>query len=58
MHFNLFWHPFFCRVILRDEIKYVQMDGELMMKEKAAIGRKDIVVGYVHSPGSPGMSKT
>ncbi|XP_030602993.1 thioredoxin domain-containing protein 16 isoform X2 [Archocentrus centrarchus] len=38
--------------ILRDEIKYVHTDADLLAMEKAARGKKDIVLGYVCSLGT------
>ncbi|XP_005948277.1 thioredoxin domain-containing protein 16 isoform X1 [Haplochromis burtoni] len=38
--------------ILRDEIKYVHTDADLLTMEKAARGKKDIVLGYVCSLGT------
>ncbi|KAM9327633.1 thioredoxin domain-containing protein 16 [Pholidichthys leucotaenia] len=38
--------------ILRDEVKYVHTDADLLAMEKAARGRKDIVLGYVLSLGT------
>ncbi|XP_028998135.1 thioredoxin domain-containing protein 16 isoform X2 [Betta splendens] len=38
--------------ILREEVKYVHTDTDLMAMEKAARGKKDIVLGYVHSLGT------
>ncbi|MEQ2247607.1 hypothetical protein ILYODFUR_011027 [Ilyodon furcidens] len=38
--------------ILRDEVKYVHTDADLLAMEKAAKGKKDIVLGYVRSLGT------
>ncbi|KAI3366068.1 hypothetical protein L3Q82_009884, partial [Scortum barcoo] len=38
--------------ILREEVKYVHTDTDLLAMEKAARGRKDIVLGYVRSLGT------
>ncbi|KAF3706348.1 Thioredoxin domain-containing protein 16 Precursor [Channa argus] len=38
--------------ILRDEVKYVHTDTDLLAMEKAARGKKDIVLGYVPSLGT------
>uniref|UniRef100_A0A3Q3VSV8 Uncharacterized protein n=1 Tax=Mola mola TaxID=94237 RepID=A0A3Q3VSV8_MOLML len=38
--------------ILREEVKYVHTDTDLMIMEKAARGRQDIVLGYVLSLGT------
>ncbi|KAM6893500.1 thioredoxin domain-containing protein 16 [Xenentodon cancila] len=38
--------------ILRDEVKYVHTDADLLAMEKAARGRKDIVLGFVRSLGT------
>lgn len=38
--------------ILREEVKYVHTDGDLLAMEKAAKGKKDIVLGYVRSLGT------
>ncbi|XP_047432417.1 thioredoxin domain-containing protein 16 [Mugil cephalus] len=38
--------------ILRDEVKYVHTDADLLAMEKAARGKKDIVLGYVSSLGT------
>lgn len=54
----MLWPPFFCSAILREEIKYVHTGSDLMVMEKAARGKKDIVLGYVLSPGTPGMLKS
>uniref|UniRef100_A0A3Q4IB36 Thioredoxin domain containing 16 n=1 Tax=Neolamprologus brichardi TaxID=32507 RepID=A0A3Q4IB36_NEOBR len=43
--------------ILRDEIKYVHTDADLLAMEKAARGKKDIVLGYVCSLGTQGMGR-
>ena len=43
--------------ILRDEVKYVHTDTDLLAMEKAARGKKDIVLGYVRSLGTQGMKK-
>lgn len=43
--------------ILREEVKYVHTDTDLLAMEKAARGKKDIVLGYVHSLGTQGMSR-
>lgn len=41
--------------ILRDEVKYVHSDADLLAMEKTARGKKDIVLGYVSSLGTQGM---
>ncbi|XP_035484357.2 thioredoxin domain-containing protein 16 isoform X1 [Scophthalmus maximus] len=38
--------------ILREEVKYVHTDADLLAMEKAARGHKDIVLGYVSSLGT------
>ncbi|XP_068165175.1 thioredoxin domain-containing protein 16 [Antennarius striatus] len=38
--------------ILREEVKYVHTDADLLIMEKAARGNKDIVLGYVKSLGT------
>jgi len=38
--------------ILRDEVKYVHTDGDLLAMEKAVRGKKDIVLSYVRSLGT------
>ncbi|XP_041637424.1 thioredoxin domain-containing protein 16 isoform X2 [Cheilinus undulatus] len=38
--------------ILREEVKYVHTDADLLAMEKAARGRKDLVLGYVLSLGT------
>ncbi|XP_044044139.1 thioredoxin domain-containing protein 16 isoform X3 [Siniperca chuatsi] len=38
--------------ILREEVKYVHTDADLLAMEKAARGKKDIVLGYVRSLGT------
>ncbi|XP_036947114.1 thioredoxin domain-containing protein 16 isoform X3 [Acanthopagrus latus] len=38
--------------ILREEVKYVHTDSDLLAMEKAARGKKDIVLGYVSSLGT------
>ncbi|XP_069568838.1 thioredoxin domain-containing protein 16 isoform X1 [Brachyistius frenatus] len=38
--------------ILRDEVKYVHTDADLLAMEKAARGKKDIVLAYVSSLGT------
>lgn len=38
--------------ILREEVKYVHTDTDLMIMEKGAKGKKDIVLGYVLSLGT------
>ncbi|XP_038573258.1 thioredoxin domain-containing protein 16 [Micropterus salmoides] len=38
--------------ILREEVKYVHTDADLMAMEKTARGKKDIVLGYVRSLGT------
>lgn len=43
--------------ILREEVKYVHTDTDLLAMEKAARGKKDIVLGYVRSLGTQGMEK-
>lgn len=40
--------------ILRDEVKYVHSDADLLAMEKTARGRTDMVLGYVSSLGTPG----
>lgn len=42
---------------MREEVKYVHTDTDLMIMEKAARGKKDIVLGYVLSLGTQGMEK-
>ncbi|XP_028321761.1 thioredoxin domain-containing protein 16 isoform X2 [Gouania willdenowi] len=39
--------------VLRDEVKYVHTDADLVALEKSCRGRKDMVLGYVSSLGSP-----
>lgn len=48
---------FFCSAILREEVKYVHTGSDLMIMEKTARGKKDIVLGYVLGLGTPGMLK-
>ncbi|KAG7234409.1 hypothetical protein INR49_029361 [Caranx melampygus] len=45
---------FFCSgsAILREEVKYVHTDADLLAMEKAARGQKDMVLGYVRSLGT------
>ncbi len=43
--------------ILREEVKYVHTDTDLLAMEKAARGKKDIVLGYVRSLGTQGTEK-
>ncbi|XP_030007199.1 thioredoxin domain-containing protein 16 [Sphaeramia orbicularis] len=38
--------------ILRDEVRYVHTDADLLAMEKTARGKKDIVLGYVSSLGT------
>ncbi|XP_070786853.1 thioredoxin domain-containing protein 16 [Enoplosus armatus] len=38
--------------ILREEVRYVHTDADLLAMEKAARGKKDIVLGYVRSLGT------
>ncbi|XP_077462120.1 thioredoxin domain-containing protein 16 [Stigmatopora argus] len=38
--------------ILRDEVKYVHSDADLLVLEKSVRGKKDIVLGYVSSLGT------
>jgi len=38
-------------------VKYVHTDTDLLAMEKAARGKKDIVLGYVRSLGTQGMEK-
>lgn len=38
--------------ILRDEVRYVHTDADLLAMEKTVKGRKDIVLGYVSSLGT------
>ncbi|XP_041834281.1 thioredoxin domain-containing protein 16 [Melanotaenia boesemani] len=38
--------------ILREEVKYVHTDADLLAIEKAASGKRDIVLGYVRSLGT------
>ncbi|XP_054915546.1 thioredoxin domain-containing protein 16 isoform X2 [Poeciliopsis prolifica] len=38
--------------VLRDEVKYVHTDADLLALEKTAKGKKDIVLGYVRSLGT------
>lgn len=47
--------PLSSSAILREEVKYVHTDTDLMIMEKAARGRQDIVLGYVLSLGTRGM---
>lgn len=49
-----FWCHYICSAILREEVKYVHTDTDLMIMEKAARGRKNIVLGYVLSLGTQG----
>lgn len=39
---------------MREEVKYVHTDTDLMIMEKGAKGKKDIVLGYVLSLGTQG----
>uniref|UniRef100_A0A4W6DZL2 Thioredoxin domain containing 16 n=1 Tax=Lates calcarifer TaxID=8187 RepID=A0A4W6DZL2_LATCA len=43
---------FLFSAILREEVKYVHTDSDLLAMEKAARGQKDIVLGYVSSLGT------
>lgn len=43
--------------ILREEVKYVHTDADLLAMEKAARGHKDIVLGYVSSLGTQGTNR-
>lgn len=43
--------------ILREEVKYVHTDSDLLAMEKAARGKKDIVLGYVSSLGTQGIKR-
>lgn len=43
--------------ILREEVKYVHTDADLLAMEKTARGKKDIVLGYVRSLGTQGVEK-
>lgn len=43
--------------ILREEVKYVHTDTDLMITERAARGKKDIVLGYVLSLGTRGAEQ-
>lgn len=54
-----FWPSVFSSssAILREEVKYVHTDTDLMITEKAARGKKDIVLGYVLSLGTRGTEK-
>lgn len=49
--------PYICSAILREEVKYVHTDTDLMIMEKAARGRKNIVLGYVLSLGTQGRKR-
>lgn len=49
--------PVCSSAILREEIQYVHTDTDLLAMEKAARGRKDIVLGYVYSLGTQGMNR-
>lgn len=58
-HFNMYTtvkqRAFFSSsAILREEVKYVHTDTDLLAMEKAARGKKDLVLGYVHSLGTQG----
>jgi len=41
--------------ILREEIKYIHTESDLLALENAARGKKDVALGYVSSLGSQGM---
>lgn len=43
--------------ILREEVKYVHTDADLLAMERSARGKKDIVLGYVRSLGTQGEDK-
>lgn len=49
--------PLSSSAILREEVRYVHTDTDLMIMEKAARGKKDIVLGYVLSLGTRGMER-
>lgn len=57
MQLKVIWCPFFCSAILREEVKYVHTDRELMIMEKTARGKKDIVLGYIIRLGTPGIKR-
>lgn len=40
--------------ILGDEVRYVHTDADLLAMEKAAKGKKDMVLSYVRSLGTQG----
>lgn len=48
---------FFCSAILREEVKYVHTGSDLMILEKTARGKKNIVLGYLLSLGTAGVLK-
>lgn len=50
----MLWCPFFS-ALLHEEVKYVHTGSDLMIMEKTARGKKDIVLGYILSLGTPGM---
>lgn len=52
-----FCHSYSSSAILREEVKYVHTDADLLAMEKAARGQKDIVLGHVRSLGTQGMNK-
>lgn len=52
----MLWCPFFS-AILHEEVKYVHTGSDLMIMEKTAKGKKDIVLGYILSLGTPGMKR-
>lgn len=43
--------------MLREEVKYVHTDTDLMIMERAARGERDIVLGFVLSLGTQGMDE-
>lgn len=53
---NILYH-YICSAILREEVKYVHTDTDLMIMEKAARGKKNIVLGYVLSLGTQGRKR-
>lgn len=50
----MLWCPF-SSALLHEEVKYVHTGSDLMIMEKTAKGKKDIVLGYILSLGTPGM---
>lgn len=48
---------YICSAILREEVKYVHTDTDLMIMEKGARGKKNIVLGYVLSLGTQGRKR-